>query len=295
MKGITKYFPKPCRCGCGELVSVRKYYKKDRGYTYIVNKFIKSHAKRGEDGFNPEIHSPRLCLCGCGSETAKFRGKFNRFIKGHENRNRIAWNKGLTFSVISRKKMSLARLGREPANKIRVDLNDLYRLYVLERNNISIVSQKLGISKDVLKNRLRFLEWSRSTKDSCSHSDFKERMRQIRIKTLSSKPLIESPNKLEKSVYDTLDKFKIYYEKQVPLFNKFVVDVLFPYQNLVLEIFGRYWHDRPNIKKKDFSKRKYLETCGYRVEELWDYDIKEKGVELALREVFRKHNFVNYG
>lgn len=65
-------------------------------------------------------------------------------------------------------------------------------------------------------------------------------MRQIRIKTLISKPVLESPNRLEQAVYNTLDELGVFYQKQVPLFNKFVVDILFPQNNLVLEIFGRY-------------------------------------------------------
>ena len=54
--------------------------------------------------------------------------------------------------------------------------------------------------------------------------------------------------------------------------------MLFPKNNLVLEIFGRYWHEMSVNKKKDFSKKKYLLKCGYKVEEIWDYEIKQKGI-----------------
>ena len=293
-KGITKHKPKPCLCGCGEFVQVHKYPKSgNRGFTYLVNSFIKSHAKRDVGGFNPKIHTPQLCECGCGALTKQFKGRFNRFLKGHENIGRIAWNKGKSFSEISRGKMRIARLGKEPANKIQINADELYRLYVLEKRNISEVSQILGIPKDAIKNRLREFGWTRSTRESCSTDSFKEQMRQIRIRALTSQEAIESPNRLESLVYGAIDQLGIPYQKQVALFDKFVVDALFPQRLLVLEIHGRYWHQRPEIKKKDYSKRRYLEKCGYRVEEVWDYEInRHKDPSVFLRKIFTKYHLL---
>lgn len=185
--------------------------------------------------------------------------------------------------------MSVARLGKEPANKAVIDLNELHRLYVQEKKNISVVSKELGISTDAIKNRLRVLGWSRTTKESCATDTFREQMRAIRIKTLTSHKAVESPNKLERSVYEALDHTHVPYEKQVPLFDKFVVDVLFPQRRLVLEIFGRYWHEMPRVSKKDYSKKKYLEKCGYRVEEFWDNEIKENGIDFLLGRLIQKY------
>ncbi len=292
-KGVTKFKSHPCLCGCGEMVVVHKYPKKDgRGYGYLVNSFIRGHGKRGVDGYDKEIHSPRICACGCGNITNKNGGRFYRFLKGHENVGRVPWNKGRHLSESSRAKMSLAKRGIEPKNKVKVDLSVLYNLYVDKKLNISEVSRLINVSEDVIKNRLRKFGWSRTTKESCSLPRFKNKMRHIRVKVLSSNPVVESPNKLEKLVYDELSNRKIYYEKQVPLFDKFVVDVLFPRKKVVLEIFGKYWHNNPKIKKKDFSKKKYLEKCGYRVEELWDYQIKSLGVVSAIGNVLNKYNLV---
>jgi len=293
-KGITKYKPKPCFCGCGELVKVHKYPKRERreGFSYIVNKFIKGHEKRGVDGFNPEIHRPQLCACGCGEPTKKFRGRFNRFVRGHENIGRTPWNKAKNFSLKSRQKMSVARLGKEPANKIHIDSEKLYQLYVEKRKPSFVVGRELGVSVNAVKNRLRKLGWSRSTQESCSEPLFREKMREIRIKVLSSSGAIATPNKLEKLVYKSLDSFGVVYEKQTPLFGKFVVDILFPQRLLVVEIFGRYWHEMQVNKKKDYSKKRYLEKCGYKVEELWDDEIKKYGVNFLLAEILKKYNLV---
>ncbi len=145
-KGITIYKPRLCLCGCGEFVKIHKYPKKQgKGFNYAVNNFIKNHSKRGVGGFNAQIHSPRLCICGCGKITQKFRGHFNRFIKGHENINRSPWNKGKIFSEATRKKMSLARIGKEPSNKIYIDLEKCgYKIeelwdYEIKRNDINFL------------------------------------------------------------------------------------------------------------------------------------------------------------
>ncbi|MDZ4299375.1 MAG: DUF559 domain-containing protein, partial [Candidatus Sungbacteria bacterium] len=254
--------------------------------------FVIGHSKRGINGFNMEIHRSRLCQCGCGQYTTKFRGRHNRFMRKHENNGRVPWNKGKAFSDEVRKKMSLARLGKEPANKTVIDLIALHRHYIHEKKTISTVSREINILTDAIKNRLRALGWSRTTKESCATDAFREQMRQIRIKTLTSRQAIESPNKLEKSVYEALDRMNIPYEKQVPLFGKFVVDVLFPQQHLVLEIFGRYWHRMPQNVRKNYSKKKYLEKCGYRVEEVWDNEIKEKGVDSVLEKVVEKYALI---
>jgi very-short-patch-repair endonuclease len=270
---------KTCLCGCGSLVRLN-------------NLFIKGHNRRGINTFNSGIYSPRLCLCGCGKITKKLRGRFNRYIKGHENIGRSAWNKGKSFSEASKLKMRQSHLGKEPANKIPIDLDVLHKLYIRDRKNIAFVSKAIGVPADAIKNRLRSLGWSRTTKESCSSEEFKERMRQIRVDFLASDKKIETPNKLERLVYDSIEELNIPYEKQVPLFGKFVVDTLFPDKNLVLEVFGQYWHERPTIIKKDYSKRKYLEKCGYKVEEIWDYEIKRQGIQTVLKNVFQKHGLL---
>jgi very-short-patch-repair endonuclease len=290
-KGVTIMKLKPCLCGCGELLPIHQYPRKSgHSYSYTINKFIKGHEKRGAGGFNPEVHAPRLCLCGCGMWTKKAGGRFNRYIEGHENRGRTAWNKGRPFPASSRFKMRLARLGKEPANKVNIDLNKLHELYVDNRSTASEVSKILNVPVDAVKNRLRALGWSRPTKESCSTEEFKDRMRKIRVDILSSNKKVASPNHLEQTVYEAIDKLGIYYIKQAPLFGKFVVDAFFPQRNLILEIFGRYWHEMPKIVKKDASKKKYLEKCGYHVEEVWDYEIKKYGINAVLSNLSRKYH-----
>lgn len=289
----TKYKPKFCLCGCGELTKVRAYpRKRGGGFSYFVGDYIFGHGKRGKNGFRSEMYAQRFCACGCGIMTEKHRGRFNRYIRGHENFGRTPWNKRKEFSEEVRKKMSIARLGKEPANKAYVNLEILRQLYVKDGKTARMASKELGVSYDAIKNRIRAFGWSRSTKESCSTPLFRETMRRIRVSALSSQKAIASPNKLEQLVYCALDKQGILYEKQVPLFGKFVVDVFFPQKSLILEFFGRYWHTMPAIQKKDFSKRRYLEKCGYRVEEIWDDEIKTAGIQQSLEKVLSKYDLI---
>ncbi|MFY9462424.1 MAG: DUF559 domain-containing protein [Candidatus Sungiibacteriota bacterium] len=170
--------------------------------------------------------------------------------------------------------MSIARIGKEPANKTYIDRQQLFGLYVLKTKTASEVAAILDISPSVIKNRIQLYGWSRTTKESCNLPAFREKMRQLRIQRLSSARLL-SPNRLEQQVYSELDRRSIFYLKQHPLYNKFVVDAFIPDRNIVIEIFGKYWHERPEIHKKDVSKKAYLEKCGHAVKEIWDYEVKE--------------------
>ena len=273
-KGVTHFQPRPCLCGCGQLIQVRKYLRKDgNSYSYGISKFIKSHVKRGIDGCDPSIHEPRRCLCGCGQITKERHGRYNRFLEGHENIGRQAWNKGRPFPESSRRKMSLARLGKEPPNKAPLDRQQLFDLYILLKNSAGEISILLGISEEAIKRRIHSYGWSRSTKASCNLPSFKEKMRRIRIQVMTSRRPV-SPNRLEKLVYAELDRRGVQYYPQCPLYSKFVVDAFIPDRNMVLEILGQYWHRRPEVRKKDAAKRAYLEKCGHVFRELWENDAK---------------------
>lgn len=289
-KRIVGVSSKLCLCGCGEFLPLHAYKSKNHPTYYTAFSFIKGHHKRGVSGFNSEIHLPRLCECGCGQYTKKFGGKYNRFIKKHENIGRIAWNKGKPFSIKSRKKMSIARLGKEPVNKLPVDLNKIKEFYFDKMLTRQETAKLLGISVCVVKTRVKFLRGKLN--DPYHSPEFLKRMRKIGVELFKKWGYRDGPNKLEQLVYSTLDKYKIEYQKQVPLFDKFVVDAFFPKEKLILEIFGDYWHKYPRTIKKDEWKKKFLKNRGYQIEEIWERDIKQRGVELVMNKFIEKYKLI---
>lgn len=103
-------------------------------------------------------------------------------------------------------------------------------------------------------------------------------------KTLQNKKDLTS---LERKGRSLLDKwFGFEYKEQVEIGDKFIVDVLIPKHDLIIEWDGDYWHGHENQKplnerqksqtKKDKSKNAYLEECGYTVLRFWETDVYEK-------------------
>lgn len=276
INGFNRPAPRPklCACGCGQYANVLKWKRESGSYKYYVATWIRGHAKRGINGYNPDIHEPRKCACGCGQTTKKTRGKYNKYIKGHcgFKKGYIPWNTGRKFSESVRIKMSLAKRGVSPANKVNVDINEIRRLYVQEKKTCSEISKILGCTKDVIKNRIRGQRWVRTTKESCSLKSFRDKMRILRVKAMACSKRGQRTS-LEIIFYKILDRAKIKYLSQHPMYNKFVVDAFLPRHNLVVEAMGKYWHNLPNVKKKDRSKKAYLEKCGCRVLELWEDEI----------------------
>lgn len=123
-------------------------------------------------------------------------------------------------------------------------------------------------------------------------SEFINRMRKVGVELFKKWEHKEGPNKLERLVYSTLDNYLVEYQKQVPLFNLFVVDAFFPKQKLILEIFGDYWHKSLRTIQKDAWKRKFLQNHGYQIEEIWEHEIKQDGVKPVLDKFMTKYNLI---
>lgn len=85
---------------------------------------------------------------------------------------------------------------------------------------------------------------------------------------------------LEVQVKKLLDTLGIQYEQQKPI-GIYTADFFLPEYNLVLEIYGCYWHACPTCgysypKKTGYDDRraKYIQACGYSLFILWEHDLK---------------------
>lgn len=82
-------------------------------------------------------------------------------------------------------------------------------------------------------------------------------------------------NKLELAGRKILLNIGVDFQEQVLMFNKFLVDVLIPSKNLVIQWDGEYWHNKPDRKKLDKSQDAYMLKCGYKVLRITDKQIKD--------------------
>lgn len=88
-------------------------------------------------------------------------------------------------------------------------------------------------------------------------------------------------NKLELAGQKILKDIGVEFQEQVLMFNKFLVDVLIPSKNVIIQWDGEYWHTKPKRILLDKSQDAYLRKCGYRVLRISDKEIKNN-----LKEVY---------
>lgn len=86
-----------CKCGCGKLVSKRKYRKK---HPAVWNEYIIGHFNRTKHKYlesRDETNNPPLCLCGCNQEVKRNKRnkyKWNKFVKGHGTKGKT-WEESI--------------------------------------------------------------------------------------------------------------------------------------------------------------------------------------------------------
>jgi len=79
---------------------------------------------------------------------------------------------------------------------------------------------------------------------------------------------------IERIVENILISNNIIFEKQYP-YKLGVADFWLPKSNLIVECDGDYWHNIPHMIKRDIKQTKYLESNGYYVLRLKEYEIKK--------------------
>lgn len=99
----------------------------------------------------------------------------------------------------------------------------------------------------------------------------------------------KGPNKLELLGRTLLEQLDIEFEEQALIADKFLVDVLIPKHNLIIQWDGDYWHGHhtklkngePDSRQKkrmmlDKSQDEYMKTCGYTVLRFWEHEVIEE-------------------
>lgn len=123
---------------------------------------------------------------------------------------------------------------------------------------------------------------------------YQEQMK--KLFTGHSKLRKDKPTKLEKKLYNILGAIGVPFDKQAIIKPKFIVDAKIG--NLIIEADGDWWHGHKRLEPlnerqikqqvRDKSRNKYLTTCGYKVERIWESDMSYDVVV----GILKKHNII---
>jgi len=97
----------------------------------------------------------------------------------------------------------------------------------------------------------------------------KSTIRQLQAGTL------KQDTSIEKKMQSGLDKLNIQYLHPYNFKDKFLCDFAIPSENIIIECDGDYWHNRPEIIKRDSAKNGYISKCGWKMLRFWEHDIND--------------------
>lgn len=96
---------------------------------------------------------------------------------------------------------------------------------------------------------------------------------------------------IEIAMAEELVRREIEYVEQYNLGDKFRLDFLLPEYGIVIECDGDYWHNLPEVKRRDKRKNAYIKACGYSLYRFWESEINadvEACVDIILAEINEK-------
>lgn len=218
------------------------------------------------------------CQCGCGEITNIYRGKYRKFIVGHQARGAHNSRFGVIMSDELKKKISDVRkeqgsdwwIGRSHTDESKKKMSEIRKVIFLGEGNPFYGKHH-----------------SEETKELLRASSSKQR---------SLAPTL--PTKPEKTIHDELIKLGLDFKSEYLINNKFCVDVFIPNYNLIIYIDGCYWHACPvhfpnsQKPKSDNARIPYLTKCGFNVEVIWEHDIKKRLNEV-MKTICLKYNIQN--
>lgn len=117
----------------------------------------------------------------------------------------------------------------------------------------------------------------------------KDKMRANGTKSIISQLEKRGQNKLEIKGSEILKDLGVKFSEQVPMFDKFVVDVLLDEKPIVIQWDGEYWHNQKKNKQRDISQDAYLKKCGYQVLRYTDKQIKND-LQFVIKDIKEKLN-----
>lgn len=154
------------------------------------------------------------------------------------------------------------------------------KLSILKSGTILSETHKQNIGKGVR----RFFE---TVDDS-----YREAARAVACTNYINQLHNRKPTSIEMKVKSILDQFHIEYKFQKRIHN-YVVDFLI--DNVVIEVDGYFWHNRPGSKEKDRLRDIKLRQLGYQVIRLKEKDINKNAFALVVQTLISIQYFISRG
>jgi len=101
------------------------------------------------------------------------------------------------------------------------------------------------------------------------------KMRESRIKYMTSGKLIYKNTSIEKKIENELKNANLNYQKQVALCKIGIVDFFLSYYNIIVECYGDYCHNLLKHKQKDATKNLIYSLNGYKIFIFWEHEINK--------------------
>jgi len=187
---------------------------------------------------------------------------------------------GKKLSEKHRKNVHNGRINYENERK-GIVMKDIAKMYVEDDKTCEQIAKKYGADIHTIIRRLDILGIKRKSSSERLKELWKnKKFRENRIKFVK-------PNKPEKIIINIIKQYNLNFiyvgngKKWVrgenTLFNP---DFIHKEKKLIIEHFGDYWHNLPNIKKRDKLRVKAYSNKGYKTLIIWENELKNKKQEI---------------
>ena len=257
---------KLCKCGCGKEVSKSNYFD-----------FIRGHKSK---------FKLQVCICGCKQKV----NVGHKYIKGHNMKGIIPWNKGETKKtnkglLEGAKKRSIIRIKQLISGEVYI-----WNKGLTKETDEKVLSQSKKVSNNPFRKDPKYIEkQSKSMKKMWKDPKFIK-------KQIEGKLIL--PNKLEISFEKIILPFGFKYVGN----RKLIIDGKCPdYINenihMIIELLGCYWHHCPicfpELVDEDdlgylYDRMKHFKNNGYYTLFIWEHEIPYNNKVEIKEEVFKK-------
>lgn len=192
--------------------------------------------------------------------------------------------KGRTFTKEHRRKLSIANTGRKHSEETRKKMSKS------SKGKKKSPSHRKNISNGLKGREMLWVDKISETltelyKDKKNHPSYgrhhseetKQKMREKRRTWIMPVKDTSIEVKIQDFCKELGVKYKLH--KYIKIKHGYCCDLFLSDHNTILECDGDYWHNRPEVVKKDVIRNKEMKEAGYNVIRLWEHEIRKMEVE----------------